>query len=897
MLRLAFPSVDLSAGLPRQPRDEFVAAVAESLIRGKRLTMSLRTSLLVAACLVFGWHISEASDLDSSLRKTVLAVYSLHRDSPLNVAFDSGLQRAFKSSAGTTVDYYSEFMDSRRFSSETDLALMREYLRQKYATRKIDVIVAFGSAAAELLMKNREDLLPDVPVVFCAAELEVSGRHRAQTGLVWGADHRATLEVALRLHPATSDVFVVLDPPPETSIFSTELQEELRAFESKAAFHYLIDLPTQDVIAKLNAAPPTSILLYVRQARDLAGHRVPSTDALKLIADAVNMPTYGAYDAYLGAGVIGGYVFSSPANGARVGDMALRVASGANIEDIPIERALAVPQFDWRQLQRWHIRDSQLPAGSIVLFRQFTFWDQYKRYIVAAASLFAIQLALMGGLLVQRARRRRAELAWQESEERYRTFVTLQQELVCRYRPDLTLTYVNGAYCRFWEKQSNELIGTSFLTLLPESSHAEVRAYVKSLVDRPRVDSREFEIRAPDGSTCWQQWINHVIVDSDGRAVEIQGIGKDVTERKLSEEALHQSEARNRAILRAVPDMMFLLNRAGVYLDYQAKDPRDLFSPPEQFLGKNIRDVMPPHLVPLFLNCLDRAAASEEPCVIDYELPLAGENRHFELRMVSCDDDKILSIVRDMTARRRTERALRDNEAELQATNEEIRHLGGRLIAAQEDERRRIARELHDDLSQKLALLTMELDQLSQTPSNEEAAQRLRRLTDQAGQIATDVHRLSYQLHPSKLEALGLVASIRSYCRDIELQHAVEVEFTHTDMPVTIPAEVSLCVFRVVQEALHNVVKHSSARSAFVRLSGTGNGLQLQMADSGVGFTLEGRDGQGLGLVSMRERVHFLGGKLVIHSAPGDGTRIGVRVPFDTSSGADGTVDTEVRTA
>ena len=104
-------------------------------MRGKHLTMSLRTSLLVA-CLVFGWHTSEASDLDSPLPKTVLAVYSLHRDSPLNVAFDSGLQRALKSSAGTTVDYYSEFMDSRRFSSETDLVLMREYLRQKYGTRK-----------------------------------------------------------------------------------------------------------------------------------------------------------------------------------------------------------------------------------------------------------------------------------------------------------------------------------------------------------------------------------------------------------------------------------------------------------------------------------------------------------------------------------------------------------------------------------------------------------------------------------------------------------------------------------------------------------------------------------------------------------------------------------------
>src|SRR4029450_7143132 len=142
MLRLAFAfrASDRRLAARGSPRRSSAPRIRESLMRGKQLTMSLRTSLLVA-CLIFGWHASEASDLDSSLRKTVLAVYSLHRDSPLNVAFDSGLQRALKSSAaGTTIDYYSEFMDSRRFPSETDSVLMREYLRQKYATRKIDVI-------------------------------------------------------------------------------------------------------------------------------------------------------------------------------------------------------------------------------------------------------------------------------------------------------------------------------------------------------------------------------------------------------------------------------------------------------------------------------------------------------------------------------------------------------------------------------------------------------------------------------------------------------------------------------------------------------------------------------------------------------------------------------------
>ncbi len=860
----------------------------------KLLLAALGRAALTLSMLGAGLE-SSALAAETSRAETVLAVYSHHRDSPLTKLFDSSLQQTF----GTAVDFYSEFIDSRRFSSDSDLRLMREYLRQKYSGRPLDVIVVFGSAAAELLLKNRGDLFPGVPVVFCAAngpELTTSD-DIARTGLLWGTDHRSTLDFALRLHPNANDVFVVLAPPPEPSNFVNDIQGELREFDERVAVHYLIDLPTADIVSKLSSAPPGAIVLYIRQSTDVAGNRVTASDALEAIARAVDLPIYGAYDAYLGHGIVGGYMVSSSANGARIAEIALRVANGSRIYDFPVGRAVTVPQFDWRQLERWRIRDSQLPAGSAVLFRRLTFWDQYQRYVIGAVSLFAIQMGLTGALLIQRARRRRAERAWRDSEERYRSFVKLQPELVCHYRPDLTLTYVNDAYCSFWGKTSEELIGTKFVDLLPEDLHDQVRAYVQSLVERPRADTHEFEIRTPDGRTFWQQWIDRVIVDGSGRAVELQGIGKDIAERKRSEEALQHSEARNRAILRALPDMMFLTSRDGVFLDYQAKDARDLFVPPDKFLGKNIRDVMPPYVSELFMSSLERAVASEEPCIIDYDLRIADEDRYFELRLVACEDDKILSIVRDVTERRRAEKALRDNKAALQATNEEIRHLGGRLIAAQEVERRRIARELHDDLSQKLALLTMELDHLSQGALAAGVVERLRKLTDQAGQIATDVHRLSYQLHPSKLEALGLVACIRSFCREIADQHPIDVTFTHNDVPARIPPEVSLGLFRIVQEALHNVVKHSSARQALVHLTGTDDGLQLQIADSGVGFTLASHDGRGLGLVSMRERVHVLGGKLAIHSAPGQGTRVGVKVMFDVPSADSWNSSIEVRTA
>jgi signal transduction histidine kinase len=179
-------------------------------------------------------------------------------------------------------------------------------------------------------------------------------------------------------------------------------------------------------------------------------------------------------------------------------------------------------------------------------------------------------------------------------------------------------------------------------------------------------------------------------------------------------------------------------------------------------------------------------------------------------------------------------------------------------------------------------LLTLGIDQLTTEAKRTrgDISARLRALSDTAGEIASDVHRLSYQLHPAKLEVLGLVAAIDSHCREVLAQHQVSVEFDHSNVPSSIPPDVALSLFRIVQEGLHNVVKHSGSRKAAVRLTAAEGQLLLHIADPGRGFVPVAADRTGLGLVSMRERVNFLGGDIVIHSAPGAGTRIGVRVPL-----------------
>jgi signal transduction histidine kinase len=208
--------------------------------------------------------------------------------------------------------------------------------------------------------------------------------------------------------------------------------------------------------------------------------------------------------------------------------------------------------------------------------------------------------------------------------------------------------------------------------------------------------------------------------------------------------------------------------------------------------------------------------------------------------------------------------------------------VSGKLIEAQEQERSRIARELHDDIGQRLALLAIELAQLQKGSSNPlELPVTISKLQQQTSEIAADIQSLSHQLHSSRLEYLGLAATLRGFCQEFGDQQKADVDFETRDLPTALPSDISLCFFRVLQQGLHNAAKHSGVRHFKVRLWGSRDEIHLTISDSGVGFdTNEAKVGQGLGLISMQERLKLLKGTLSIESRPLHGTTIRASVPL-----------------
>jgi PAS domain S-box-containing protein len=373
------------------------------------------------------------------------------------------------------------------------------------------------------------------------------------------------------------------------------------------------------------------------------------------------------------------------------------------------------------------------------------------------------------------------------------------------------------------------------------------------------------------------------IKDSSGRLVGFSKIAHDITERKRAEElqretnrALEEQAATLRSqeellkiFVKTVPAGVAMLDREMRYLQVSDRWCADYGVDASQVLGRSHYEVfpdIPQRWKEVHRRALEGETLRAEDDRWDRQGGVATWVR-WEIRpwrSSSGNIGGILIFAEDTTHRKQMEEALSG--------------MSRKLIESQEQERARIGRELHDDINQRLAMVGVELEQLQDNPS--EVANRVQELRKAVADISNDVQALSHELHSSKLEYLGVVAGIKSWCKEFSERQRMEIDFKN-EVSSPLPFEVGLSLFRVIQEALHNAIKHSGVRRVAVQLGEHSNEVHLIVSDSGRGFDTEAaKEGRGLGLTSMRERVRLVNGSISIESKPMGGTTIHVRVPL-----------------
>ena len=385
----------------------------------------------------------------------------------------------------------------------------------------------------------------------------------------------------------------------------------------------------------------------------------------------------------------------------------------------------------------------------------------------------------------------------------------------------------------------------------------------------------DLELVRADGAARWVVARGEVFRDAAGGIVGLRGTLQNITERKRAEQALRESEERFRLVANTAPVLIWMSGPDKLrtyfnkpWLDFTGRAV-------EAELGSGWTESIHPQDLQRFMAAYTQAFDKRKEFKMEYRLRRQdGQYRWVldsGLPRVKPDGSfaGYIGSCIDVTERKMAEEALSG--------------VGRKLIAAHEEERAWIARELHDDIGQRLALLSIELEGLRQMPSHRarEFPGRMHQLLQQTSEIANEVQVISHRLHSSKLEYLGLVAAAKGFCAEISEQQKVKIDFLHDAVPRTLPSEVEVCLFRVLQEALRNAVKHSRVQQIKVELHAGSKDLHLMVRDSGVGFDPRAALlGKGLGLVSMQERLRLVNGELTIHSVPNEGTAVHAHVPL-----------------
>jgi signal transduction histidine kinase len=413
------------------------------------------------------------------------------------------------------------------------------------------------------------------------------------------------------------------------------VRAELAPFEHRVRLEYVNARSLPELLTRVKAAPERSLIYYLSYWHEEPGKIILPPEIAAMVAAASPVPVYGILEIQMGSGIVGGVVRRTSDGGRQMAELAIRILDGTRAQDVPLVEAALVPMFDWRQLQRWRIDTSRLPANSEILFRTPTAWDLYRWYILGAGGVIVLQAMSIVGLILQKRRRTQAE------------------------------------------------------------------------------------------------------------------------------------------------------NRA------------------------------------------------------------------------------------------------RSTTSELLSSNQRIRRLAQELITAQEAERSRLARELHDDIGQRIASLSVGLSLIKRRIQNVDPGVRAdaARLQQEIIDLANSLRQLSHEWHSSTLEHVDLIAAVKARAEEVHAESGVAIRVDVGGSWAPPPDDVAMCLYRVAQESLRNIARHSRARGATITFDRLGNAVILRIADDGVGFNPGQNGHHGLGLASMRERVQMLGGHFDIRSQPAAGTVAEAVVP------------------
>jgi C4-dicarboxylate-specific signal transduction histidine kinase/ABC-type uncharacterized transport system substrate-binding protein len=478
-------------------------------------------------------------------QRNVLLLFAGESLLPANQAVLGGLQSALKSEEPSHLQIYDEYLDLLRFPGTGQREAVASYLKAKYSATHFDAAVAIGPDALRFLIERNEDIASGAPIVFSAVSenslksIQLTPRI---TGILSQFDLVKTVNLALTLQPDTRHIAVVSGASPFDRYWEQTARIKLRSFESRFPFTYLAAQPLDELLARVGALPANTIIVFLSITEDGTGQRFTSADMAEAVARRANAPTYSVYDTYMGRGIVGGYMDTFDAVGRATGALAIRVLRGEDPGKIrPYEAETHRFIVDWRQIERWGLSASVLPAGTEVRFKVPTAWEQYKTQIlIIAAALFLQSLLLLKFYAEVRSRRVAQQFAT-ESAERMDAAVTGADLGLWNWTVKTDGVWATER-CRtlLGLNQEGDLTREAFLKCLSSDDRLLALDRIAMAMKTGDICVAEYLIVLPDGTARW------ILSKAIPRAAHgdapdhLIGVVLDITERKRSEAEAEQ---------------------------------------------------------------------------------------------------------------------------------------------------------------------------------------------------------------------------------------------------------------------------------------------------------------------------------------------------------------------
>ncbi len=437
------------------------------------------------------------------------------------------------------VNFQIEYLESERFETPGYEAGLVESLAGTYAG-KVDLVITGSYPALRFAVDHREQIFPGVPIVFnavAASRLEGRPPWPGVTGVTLDSDVRGTVALAMRLHPDTANVAIISGTSEFERYWQKITDQEFRLNEPKLKLTDLVGMEPEALLRQVAALPPHTIIFFLLVPQESEQPLIGTYDILTAIAK--QFPTYCIYNICMDRGAVGGsYPYASDQE-VKGGELAARILAGEKPDSIPVIRSTAKRTLvDWRQLRRWNIPETALPAGTIVMYRQPTIFELYKKYIVFFGLLIIVQTLLIIALLWQRKRRRKTELRLRESEKRFRVMANTTPSLVWMCDKNGRVTYLNDRMLAFTGQ--DQTIGSEdvWKTFVHPDDRQKVQTANSQGIEEQKVYSKEYRLRRQDGVYRWMLDVAAPRINDDGTFTGFIGSAIDITDQKLANEAL-----------------------------------------------------------------------------------------------------------------------------------------------------------------------------------------------------------------------------------------------------------------------------------------------------------------------------------------------------------------------